>query len=193
MKAFSSLLAGPYSVTETTVAGWDLTDIECTVAGGSTAVRNGATVNLALTSGGSITCVYVNQKPSISIVKRAGTAEDGAEFVTPPGPVTYHYLVTNTGPVTLSGIVVSDDNGTPGTTADDFTATCPKTTLLAGEFDGLHGDRPGHQQSHQHRHRERHVRGRHPGLGHRRRRRADPGHQHRQDRLTTTSWSRTRS
>ena len=70
MKAFSSLLAGPYSVTETTVAGWDLTDIECTVAGGSTAVRNGATVNLALTSGGSITCVYVNQKPSISIVKR---------------------------------------------------------------------------------------------------------------------------
>jgi fimbrial isopeptide formation D2 family protein len=65
-------------------------------------------------------------------VKTAGNAPDGEEFVTVPGPVTYHYHVTNTGPVTLSNIVVTDDNGTPGDTSDDFTATCPQTTLAPG-------------------------------------------------------------
>ncbi len=133
MKTFANLLAGSYSVTEGAVGGWDLTSIDCTKAGGSTAVIDGATANMTLTSGGSITCVYVNSKPSITIVKTAGTAADGVEFVTPPGPVTYHYIVTNTGPVSLSGIVVIDDNGTPANTADDFAATCPKTTLAAGE------------------------------------------------------------
>jgi hypothetical protein len=33
--------------------------------------------------------------------------------------VTYKYVVTNTGPVTLSGITVIDDNGTPNYAADD--------------------------------------------------------------------------
>ena len=40
--------------------------------------------------------------------------------------------MTNTGPIALEDIVVVDDNGT-ATTADDFAATCPKTTLAAGE------------------------------------------------------------
>ncbi len=131
-QVFQNLVAGAYSVTEGSVAGWDLTSIDCTPLGGSTAQINGATASLTLANGGSIVCVYTNSKPSIRIVKTAGTAADGAEFVTPPGPVTYHYLVTNTGPTTLHAIVVTDDNGTPGTTGDDFAVTCPKTTLDAG-------------------------------------------------------------
>lgn len=131
-KVFEHLVAGSYSVTEASVAGWDLTELTCNALGGSAAQKTGATANLTLAEGGSVTCVYENSKPSISIVKTAGTALDGAEFLTGPGPVTYTYKVTNTGPVSLSGIVVTDDNGTPGTTSDDFTVVCPGTTLAAG-------------------------------------------------------------
>ena len=74
----------------------------------------------------------IPQKPAISIVKTAGDAADGAVFTTEPGAVTYSYVVTNTGPLDLSGIVVTDDNGTPGVPGDDFEATCPDTTLAAG-------------------------------------------------------------
>ena len=127
-------LPAPTRSRRPTVAGWDLTAIDCTVLGRLVGAdrRRQRHANLTLAEGGSIVCIYVNSKPSIQIVKTAGTAADGAEFVTPPGPVTYTYVVTNTGPVSLSAIVVKDDNGTPGTPGDDFTVTCPATTLAAG-------------------------------------------------------------
>jgi uncharacterized repeat protein (TIGR01451 family) len=133
MQTFENVPPGDYSVTEGDVAGWDLTDLDCVSLGGSEAQIEGATANLTMADGGSITCTYVNSKPSISIVKTAGTATDGGEFVTEPGNVTYHYVVTNTGPIALNGITVRDDNGTPANLADDFNATCPKTTLAAAE------------------------------------------------------------
>jgi len=57
---------------------------------------------------------------SIRVIKTAGTAADGAEFVTEPGPVSYHYSVTNTGEVDLFDVTVVDDNGTPADAADDI-------------------------------------------------------------------------
>ncbi len=42
------------------------------------------------------------------------------------GAVNWTYLVTNTGNVTLTNVVVTDDQG--------VAVTCPKTTLTAGEF-----------------------------------------------------------
>ena len=75
----------------------------------------------------------IPQKPAITIVKTAGDAADGAVFSTEPGAVTYTYLVTNSGPLALSNIVVTDDNGTPAKPADDFAATCPGSALAAGE------------------------------------------------------------
>ncbi|MGK2849572.1 MAG: DUF7507 domain-containing protein [Candidatus Limnocylindrales bacterium] len=77
--------------------------------------------------------IVTPQRPTILLVKTAGTAADGAVFETEPGPVTYTYKVTNTGPLTLFNVTVTDDAGTPGTPGDDFTATCPKTTLAPAE------------------------------------------------------------
>ena len=41
-------------------------------------------------------------------------------MLTPGAAVTWTYVVTNPGTVPLSNVVVRDDNGTPGNTADDF-------------------------------------------------------------------------
>ena len=75
----------------------------------------------------------VIQAPLINLVKTAGNAADGATFITEPGNVTYTYKVTNTGPLALSSVTVRDDAGTPANAADDFSATCPKTTLAPAE------------------------------------------------------------
>jgi hypothetical protein len=66
--------------------------------------------------------------PGLSIVK---TANPGP--YAPYQPVTYTYKVTNTGDSTLTGIVVTDDNGTPDFAGDDFTVdTIP--TLAASNM-----------------------------------------------------------
>ncbi|MEK6721327.1 MAG: hypothetical protein AABZ33_11755, partial [Chloroflexota bacterium] len=135
-KTFTNVVGGSYSVTEAAVAGWDLTGLSCNGAGGASGAQDGtnlAKANITMTAGGSVTCTFTNSKPSIQIVKTAGTAVDGAVLVTEPGNVTYSYEVTNTGPVALTGIIVRDDNGTPANLTDDFDAVCPKTTLAAGE------------------------------------------------------------
>ena len=50
------------------------------------------------------------------------------------GDVTYTYVVSNIGRrEPLAGVAVTDDNGTPGDTSDDFGVDCPKTTLDVGE------------------------------------------------------------
>ena len=72
------------------------------------------------------------ETPEIEIVKTAGTAEDGEVYTTEPGNVVYTYVVTNTGPLPLQNVTVTDDNGTP-VLGDDFAVTCPKTTLAVDE------------------------------------------------------------
>ena len=74
----------------------------------------------------------IPQSPAIEVVKTAGDAADGTVYETEPGNVTYTYVVTNSGPLALHDITVTDDNGTPGDDGDDFAATCPETTLAAG-------------------------------------------------------------
>ena len=72
--------------------------------------------------------------PSISLVKTAGNAADGAILTIPvPGDVVFTYLVTNTGSADLTDIALVDDNATPANTADDITVLCPETFLAAGD------------------------------------------------------------
>lgn len=55
-------------------------------------------------------------KPGLKIVKSANV-----QTAKCTDQVTYTYVVTNTGNVTLTNIVVTDDNGTPKNPSDDFT------------------------------------------------------------------------
>ena len=77
--------------------------------------------------------IVTPQFPEIQIIKTVGDAADGGVFATEPGPVTYTYEVTNTGPLTLLDVTVTDDAGTPADTSDDFQADCPATTLDPAE------------------------------------------------------------
>jgi hypothetical protein len=73
--------------------------------------------------------VTVDHAPSVSIEK---TAEPTTLPAT-GGSVTFSYLVTNTGDVKIDGVTVTDDNGTPGDTSDDWTADCPNDSLDVDE------------------------------------------------------------
>jgi hypothetical protein len=53
--------------------------------------------------------------PRISLVKTASKTT-----AAPGEPITYTYKVTNTGAVQVTDVTVTDDNATPGYTADDF-------------------------------------------------------------------------
>ncbi|HWM92233.1 MAG TPA: hypothetical protein VN493_15820 [Thermoanaerobaculia bacterium] len=71
---------------------------------------------------------YGIDEPGITIVKLT----NGQDVSSPPGPqieagapVTWSYVVTNTGKITLTGVAVTDDQG--------VAVTCPKTTLKPGE------------------------------------------------------------
>ena len=63
----------------------------------------------------------------------ADTADDAPPRSTPGDTVTWTYKVTNTGNVafTTSQVVVTDDNGTPGNTADDFSTANGAITFRA--------------------------------------------------------------
>ena len=84
---------------------------------------------MTLADGGSITCTFVNEQPSIDIEKTAGDAADGDPYTSLAGDITYTYVVTNDGANRLVDIEIVDDNGTPADLSDDFgtvggTITC---------------------------------------------------------------------
>src|SRR5205823_1036941 len=69
---------------------------------------------------------YFGASAGIKIVKKTnGTDNDTAPgpAVAVGSPVVWTYTVKNTGNVALTTVVVTDDNGTPGSVADDFSPT----------------------------------------------------------------------
>ena len=86
---------------------------------GTVSGTNGTTV-----SASDPACYRVPQVVDIAIVKlvngQDANTPAGGPVLTPGSAVTWTYVVTNRGTVPLSSVTVSDDNGTPGNTADDF-------------------------------------------------------------------------
>jgi hypothetical protein len=79
---------------------------------------------------------YVGVSYAIDLEKHT----NGEDADLAPGPsipagdgVTWTYVVTNTGTVDLTGVTVTDDNGTPAVLDDDY--TCTIGTLAAGASD----------------------------------------------------------
>ncbi len=73
---------GAHSVTESALAGWTLTDLECTGAGGdsSTSLANRA-ATLDIDAGETVVCTFTNTKhASLTVVKVTDPASDPQDF-----------------------------------------------------------------------------------------------------------------
>ena len=85
-------------------------------------------------SSGTVTGVeedcYYGATPSIAIRKLTNGTDDTCPVILVGETVTWTYNITNTGDIALSNVLVSDDNGTPGNTGDDFFAN----PVLSGGF-----------------------------------------------------------
>ena len=67
---------------------------------------------------------YFGVSPAINLVKKTNGEDANAApgpYILTGDPVTWSYVVTNTGNVALSNVTVSDDNGTPSNAGDDVT------------------------------------------------------------------------
>ncbi len=99
------------------------------------ATYNGDSNNAAVTSGTALEPVIISPTtPMIQIIKLTnGTNNDSAPGLSVPvgTPITWTYFVTATGSnEPIKNVVVTDDNGTPGNTADDF----HPSPVLSGGF-----------------------------------------------------------
>lgn len=96
---YTSFLAGQYTVTESELAGYELTDVlgDCVWDGG---------ITIQLKVGGKYSCTLTNSQlpnPSISVSKDGpDTAHEGDEIM-------YYFYVSNDGNVDLTNIDVNDD------------------------------------------------------------------------------------
>jgi hypothetical protein len=105
---------------------WTFTASRIATAGQHT---NVATATGSAAVGGAATATnpdnHFGAAPAIAVVKLTNGADNNTApgLVVPIGSlVTFTYAVTNPGNVPLSGVVVADDNGTPGDPSDDFAA-----------------------------------------------------------------------
>jgi hypothetical protein len=141
----STLLAGPYSVTENVPSGWDLTGISCSAVvtvggapGTSTGTPTANTVSINLVAGDTITCTFTNRKrPTLTLVKTVVndnggglSANDFPRFID-GAPVAWNTAVELTvGPHTAS------ETPQAGYTASAWGGDCAadgSVTLAAGD------------------------------------------------------------
>jgi hypothetical protein len=90
-----------------------------------TAIGHDGDTEVSDTDQATVTVAPAVNAPSIALDKTA----DPTTLPVGGGSITYTYVVTNTGNTALTNIVLTDDNGTPGDTGDDFTVVCPHDSL----------------------------------------------------------------
>lgn len=139
-EAFSDLDAGTYDIWEYVPLGWTLEWVRCD-SDDWEAIEDGVSVWLA--QGESVTCTFRNQfDPEPPESRNPGLRLEKATNVhdadSPTGPilaegdlVTWTFVVTNTGDVTLHDVAIIDDNGTLDDGDDIVVAS--GLTIEAGE------------------------------------------------------------
>ena len=112
------------TVTETVPAGWRLTGAACAVAGatatGSFDAAGNRVTGISIQSGLETICTFndVKDNPALSLVKTASPST----YSTVGQSISYSYLVTNSGNVSLAGPVTVTD--------DKATVTCPAVNTV---------------------------------------------------------------
>ena len=123
-QTFTGVMNGSYTVTETTVTGFDVA-ISCTDPDGGT-TTSGATAMIDLDGGEDVTCTFTNE--AFPIFEAAKTASfddpDGDEVANPGDVIAYQVLITNTGEIGLQTSFT--DTVDPNTRLD--CTTSPPTT-----------------------------------------------------------------
>lgn len=117
--------------------------MRCTASGTATSGQHSnlgsvtATTPDGATIGSADASHYFGADPRIDLVKKT----NGSDENTAPGiylesgsPVTWTYEISNSGNVELTNVSVVDDNGTPGSAADDVTV-CTLAQLVPGASD----------------------------------------------------------
>lgn len=126
---FEGLCPASYIVEVVPPEGYTASPTEQGADRGADSNTNGSTVTLPLDNSEDLTVDFgFVGSPAITILKLTnGTDNDSAPglYVATGSAVTWSYIVTNTGNVTLTNVTVTDNQG--------VTVTCPKTTLAAGE------------------------------------------------------------
>ncbi len=109
-RTFDELNPGTYDVAEAPIEGWDLASAAC---------DNGNTPSaITVEPGDTVTCTFSNEAAAVApeggiTIEKSTNGEDAD---TPTGPevivgdaITWTYVITNTGDVALSNVVVTDD------------------------------------------------------------------------------------
>lgn len=102
---------------------WTFTASRTVAAGQFTNTGSVSAIGNAQPATDSDVANYFGAAPGINVIAAVESQDANSPpgpVVTPGSPVNFTYIVTNTGNMTLSNVVVSDDNGTPGNAADDF-------------------------------------------------------------------------
>ena len=127
-QTFSNIAPGSYTVTETGVSGWDLTNLVCTDPTSNSSVNIGtgvATINVA--AGETVSCTYTNTKEgSITITK-----------VTVPSSHPQDFAFTTTGSGLSSFTLDTDAGDVTYSNTKTFTGLSPNTyTVTEGAVSG---------------------------------------------------------
>lgn len=103
-RSFTGLTPGAFTVTETAVPGWELTNLVCADPdGGSTVDIGSGVATIDLDAGETVACTYTNAKRSTIRVTKVSTGGVGTFSFSGTNGVASHSITTDTSGVGVSG------------------------------------------------------------------------------------------